>query len=105
LFTVRIINFPILLLSLCAIIIFIKQKNFKLLLLPIACCLLLVLPFLIRNIIIAGYPFYPATSFDFTNVDWKPDPQLTGQLREYIKYFNRVFTTYLDIEQTKALWS
>jgi len=105
LFTVRIINFPLLLLSLVAVIIFIKQKHFKALLLPIIFCLLLIIPFLIRNIIIAGYPFYPAIFFDVANVDWKPDPQITDRLLEYIKYYNRVSTTYLGIEQTKALGS
>jgi len=103
LFTVRIINFPVLALSVFAFIIFIKQKNFKAAFLPIACCLLLIVPLVIRNIIIAGYPFYPATYFDLTNVDWKPDPQLTERLIEYIKYYNRVSTTYLEIDQTKAL--
>ncbi len=104
LLTVRIINFPLLLLSVIAIIIFIKQKRVKIIL-PIVYCLLLNIPFIIRNIIISGYPFYPATYFDLTNVDWKPDPQMTERLLEYIKYFNRVSTTYLDIEQTKALGS
>jgi hypothetical protein len=66
---------------------------------------LLVIPFIIRNTIISGYPFYPATSFDLANVDWKPDPKITERLLEYIKYYNRVSTTYLDIEQTKALGS
>jgi len=103
LFTVRIINFPILVFSLFAFIILIKQRNVRAAFLPATCCLLLVVPFLIRNIIIAGYPFYPATYFDLTNVDWKPDPELTGRLIEYIKYYNRVSTTYLEIEQTKAL--
>ena len=105
LFTVRIINFPLLALSLFAFILFIKNKNFRAFLLPVLCCLLLIVPFLIRNIIIAGYPFYPATYFNFVNVDWKPDPQMTERLLEYIKYYNRVSTTYLDIEQTKALGS
>jgi hypothetical protein len=103
LFTVRIINFPLLVLSVLAAIILIKQKKTKALLFSMAYCLLLIIPFLIRNTIIAGYPFYPATSFDLFNVDWKPDPQLTEKLIEYIKYYNRVSTTYLEIEQTKAL--
>jgi hypothetical protein len=105
LLTVRLINYPLLLLSLYAFILFIKQKQTRKLLLPIAYCLLLIVPFLIRSIIIAGYPFYPATFFDLTNVDWKPDPQITERLLEYIKYYNRVSTTYFDIEQTKALGS
>ena len=105
LFTVRLINFPLFLLSLFAFILFIKQKQSKQLLSPLVYCYLLVAPSLIRNLIIAGYPFYPANYFDFTNVDWKPDSQMTEKLLEYIKYYNRVSTTYLDIEQTKALGS
>ena len=105
LLTIRIINFPLLLLSVIAIIIFIKQKKISTIFLPIVYCLLLIIPFIIRNIIISGYPFYPATYFDLTNVDWKPDPQMTERLLEYIKYYNRVSTTYLEIHQTKALGS
>jgi hypothetical protein len=103
LLTVRLINFPLLLLSLFAFILFIKQKQTRLLLLPVVYCFLLIVPFLIRSIIIAGYPFYPAIYFDFINVDWKADPQITERFLEFIKYYNRVSTTYLDIEQTKAL--
>jgi hypothetical protein len=105
LFTVRITNFPLLILSLIALIFFLKQKRIGLFFLLISYSLLLVIPFIIRNAIIAGYPFYPATNFDLANVDWKPDPQVTERLLEYIKYYNRVSTTYLDIEQTKALGS
>jgi len=105
LITVRLINFPLLLLSLFAFILFIKQKQHRQLFLPIVYCLLLIVPFVIRSIIIAGYPFYPATYFDFTNVDWKADPQITEKFLEFIKYYNRVPTTYFDIEQTKALGS
>ncbi len=103
LFTIRIINFPLLLLSLPAFLFFIKHKKIKSLFLPGAYCLLLIVPFLIRNVIIAGYPFYPSAYFDVVSVDWKPDPQITERLLEYIKYYNRVSTTYLEIEQTKAL--
>lgn len=105
LLTVRIVNFPLLILSLFAFISFIKQKHTRQLLLPIVCCLLLIVPFLIRSIIIAGYPFYPATYFDLADVDWKADPQITENFLEFIKYYNRVSTTYLDLEQTKALGS
>src|SRR4030095_4107159 len=42
---------------------------------------------------------------DFTNVDWKADPLITERFLEFIKYYNRVSTTYLDIVQTKALGS
>ena len=103
LLTVRLINFPLLLVSLFAFTVFIKQKQARQLLLPTIFCLLLIVPFVIRSIMIAGYPFYPATYFDFTNVDWKADPDITEGFLEFIKYYNRVSTTYFDIEQTKAL--
>lgn len=105
LFTIRIINFPLLLLPVVALIVFIKQKNYKPVVVPVVFCFLLIVPFIIRNVIITGYPFYPSTSFDFTSVDWKPDPQMTERLLEYIKYYNRVSTTHLEIEQTRALGS
>lgn len=103
LLSVRLVNFPLLLLSFFAFTLFIQHKQTRQLLLPTVYCLLLIVPFLIRSIIIAGYPFYPATYFDFTNVDWKADPRITESFLEYIKYYNRVSTTYFDIEQTKAL--
>ena len=105
LLTVRLINFPLLLLSLFAFILFMKQQQHRRLLLPLAYCFLLIFPFTIRSIIISGYPFYPATFFNFTNVDWKADPHITERFLEFIKYYNRVSTTYFDIEQTKALGS
>jgi len=105
LLTIRLINFPLLLLSLFAFILFIKQQQHRQLLLPLAYCFLLIFPFIIRSIIISGYPFYPATYFDLTNVDWKADSQITEKFLEFIKYYNRVSTTYFDIEQTKALGS
>jgi hypothetical protein len=88
-----------------AFILIIRQKQTRRLLLPIAYCFILIVPFLIRSIIIAGFPFYPATFFDFTNVDWKADPQITKNFLEFIKYFNRVSTTYFDLEKTKGLGS
>ena len=105
LLSVRLINFPLLLLSLYAFMWFINQKKIKVTFLPLIYCLLLIVPFFIRSFIIAGYPFYPSTYFDLTTVDWKADPLITENFLEFIKYYNRVSTTYLDIEQTKALGS
>jgi hypothetical protein len=105
LFTVRIIHFPFLLISLASLVFFIRQKSLKALLTSLACCLLLIIPFLARNIILTGYPFYPAVYFDWFSTDWKADPEITGRLLAYIKYYNRVSTAYFDIEQTRALGS
>lgn len=105
LFTIRIINFPLLLLSIFALYYIIKNGNWKKCLSPVIYCLFLVVPLLVRNVILSGYLFYPSPYFDFFNVDWKADPLMMEKLLEFIKYYSRVSTTFFDIEQTKALGS
>lgn len=103
LFTVRIINFPLLLLSIFSLIFLFRKKKLINYILPIACCFLLIIPFLARNIILSGYPFYPSAYFNFVPVDWKADPFMMDDLLRFIKYYGRVSTTYMDIKQTEAL--
>ena len=102
LFTVRIINYPLLLLCLFGIYSLIKENKWRTLFVPVVCSLLLTVPFFTRNVILSGYLFFPTTYFDYFNFDWKTDPQMMERLVEFIKYYNRVNTTFLDIEQTKA---
>jgi hypothetical protein len=61
------------------------------------------MPFVARNIFLTGLPFYPSSFFNWFVADWKADPVKTENLLEYIKYYNRVPTTYYTIDQTKAL--
>lgn len=105
LFTVRIINFPFILLFFFGIIYLIQSKKWKLLSVSLLFSTVLIIPFFIRNILNSGSPFFPAEYFNWFNVDWKPDVRMTENLLEYIKYYNRVPTTFLEIEQTKALGS
>jgi len=103
LFTVRIINYPVLLLALFSFFVLATRKKTGSLFILVCAGLFLVIPFLARNIIISGYPFYPAMYADWFNYDWKADPGITERLLEYIKYYNRVSTGFMDIEQTRAL--
>lgn len=105
LFTVRIINFPLLILCVFALLFLIRRRKIQNPILPLGYCLLLIAPFITRNVFISGYPFFPSMYFDWFTVDWKADIQQTEKLLEYIKYYNRVPTTFLEIEQTKALGS
>jgi len=41
-------------------------------------------PFIARNIITTGYIVFPLTSIDVANVDWKYDPELTVNVKNYI---------------------
>lgn len=85
LFTVRMLNAPLLLLtgfmlsrsSLRAAIIWISAGAF------------LIIPFLIRNVILSGYPFFPIWQVDPFTFDWKVSKPLVKEIFEFIKYYNR----------------
>ena len=59
LFTVRMMNFPLLILSLFYIIQFIKLQSFRKLSASALCLFFVIVPFLIRNCILSGYAFFP----------------------------------------------
>lgn len=101
LFTVRIVNFPLLLLSIASLMIRLRKKQQVLKLLTLS--FLLVIPFLARNVMLSGYPFYPARAFDLFQVDWKVDALVIDSLLDFIKYFNRVNDMFLPIETTRQL--
>jgi hypothetical protein len=103
LFTVRIINYPLLLLSLYGLFSLIKNKEWQRLILSLVISLCLVIPFMARNIILSGYPFYPATIFNIFSVDWKADSHATKELVDFIKYYNRVNVPFMSIDETKQL--
>lgn len=103
LFTVRIINYPFLLLAAIAVFFLVKQKAYRLLTGGLLAALVLVLPFIARNIMLSGYPFFPSLAFDWWQVDWKADPVIARELLDYIKYFNRVNVQHLPLETTKAI--
>jgi len=101
--TVRMTNFPLLIISFACLILLIKKREVKSFILYTLLILLLVIPFFIRNIVLTGYPFFPSPALGFFQVDWKPAQSSINNLLYFIKYYNRVSTTYLDLEQTKAL--
>jgi hypothetical protein len=88
LFTVRMTNAPLLLLTVIAGIgYFAYRKRF-----PWPCLFLaafFVIPFLFRNFLLSGYPLFPLYQFDFFKADWKADKSEMIQIGEFIKYYNR----------------
>ena len=90
LFTVRMMNFPLFILSLLFIFSFLKPVSIKKLLLVFFLGGFIIVPFLIRNIILSGYLFFPIYQLDFFSFDWKADKMNMEEIGNYIKYFNRV---------------
>lgn len=103
LFTVRIINYPMLLLSVFAFIRLLKLRKRRTVAGGVVIAAFLIAPFIIRNIVVAGYPFYPATQFDFFDVDWKPDGEMITRLKDFIRYYNRVNVSIMALDQTRQL--
>ena len=102
LFTVRIINFPLLIVSAFTLM-SAFQRSFKKSVTIIGISALMILPFLIRNVILSGYLFYPSMALDFFNPDWKANKEDTLKLLRYIKFFNRTNTGFVPLEQTATL--
>lgn len=101
LFTVRIMNFPLLILSLVYIFRFLKPVSIKSLLLILFFGGFIIVPFLIRNIILSGYLVFPVYQFDFFSFDWKADKMKLIEISNYIKYFNRVNPMYQSMTVTE----
>ena len=54
--------------------------------------LLIVLPYLIKNFIVTGYPLFPAT-ISLTSPDWQLPKAITNYLRQYIQTANRFYNS------------
>lgn len=73
--------------------------------LPLAALIIVLTltPFIARNIITSGYPFFPLTFPDIIHADWKAPDSIMAAQRNYIKAYARVgdeTTLYTDEEVT-----
>ena len=80
LFTVRIINYPILLLTLLSLVHVYRFQKIRCFSVNFLLVLLLIVPFIARNVILSGYPFFPVYQPDFFSFDWKADKKLTSDI-------------------------
>lgn len=103
LFTVRMMNFPLVILSLFFVIHLLNKNSFRKLLLSFFGALIFVVPFLIRNCILSGYAFFPVYQLDFFSFDWKVDKLQLIEITRYIKYFNRVNPMFQPLSVTENL--
>lgn len=99
LFSVRITNFPLIIVLISGLVMLWRLKPAQAIG-AAGVAVLLVLPFLTRNVILSGYAFYPSMSVDPFNVDWKADPVRTRELLDFIRFFNRVSDQHQEISVT-----
>lgn len=85
-------------------VLLIKRKQWKDIIINIVFGLLVVVPWLARNVIISGYLLYPYPQIDLFNVDWKmPASVLTYDSRE-IMVWGRGVKDVLRYEETIFEW-
>ena len=74
------------------LVILIKKKNLKGIIVSGILCVLMVLPYLIRNVMICGWLVYPVDSIDLFNVPWKFDKDVltrdAGEIGDWAKSMN-----------------
>lgn len=89
--TVKLSIVPIVLIGLPLLFRLVSQHRYKQLLYYVLLGCYLVFPFLIRNIIISGYLFYPVAGLDFFPVDWKmPSETVIRDNHEIIAWGRRL---------------
>jgi hypothetical protein len=101
--SVRIMNFPLLGMTLLAIGYLIRQRSYLRLTIHAGLAAFIVLPFLARNFMLSGYFFYPSPFLAVLQPDWRvPLPMLENLLR-YIKYYNRINPMFQPLQKTEQL--
>jgi len=95
--TIKLSVVPILLLAAMPALLSLIRRKIKLFFTILLISTVTLFPFFARNIITSGYLVFPSTSIDIANVDWKYNPKLTVDEKDYITAYARrpgVTTTY-----------
>lgn len=82
----------------------IKEKNYKKIFGNLLAGILIILPFLVRNVIISGYLIYPYSGLDLFDVDWKMDEAILERDRLDITMFGRGITNEKEYGKKLAEW-
>ncbi len=103
--TLKVSAIPIFILSAYSIIQLFRLKKIKASVIACFLALLIMSPFLTRNIITTGYLVFPSVFPDIVLVDWKYDNYRTKLEKDYITAYARTHANYTkeEIEKTIAM--
>ncbi len=82
--TIKLSVAPILLVAIVPALLSLVKRKIKLFFTILFISIVTLSPFIARNIIATGYIVFPSTSIDIADVDWKYDPELTVNEKNYI---------------------
>ena len=80
---------PMMLITLYSIIQLLRSKFYKQAVFGVVIGLLILIPFVTRNLITSGWVVFPSTFPDIANVDWKFDASRTALEKKYITAYAR----------------
>lgn len=83
---------------------FVKEKRVKAVVAHVAAGLVILAPWLIRNVIISGYLIYPYAGIDLFRFDWKMDPEILAKDSLDIKMFARGIQSAAEYDNSLAGW-
>ncbi len=87
--TIKFSTFPLMIVGVYALFRLIQWRKIKLLVISGVFSLLIVLPFLTRNLIASGYAFYPSTFANLFSPDWKYSSSAMKLQEKYITAYAR----------------
>lgn len=82
--TIKLSVAPVLLIAAVPALLGLLKRNIKLFFTVLLLSAITLFPFIARNIITTGYVVFPSTSIDVVNADWKYNPALTVNEKNYI---------------------
>lgn len=102
--TVKLSAAAIVILVLYPLYLLIRRKEYRKILYNGILALVIVLPYLIRNVIISGYLIYPYAGIDLFSVDWKMNPEVLRRDSLDIKMWGRGLTSIEEYDYTLFGW-
>lgn len=87
--TVKLSSLPLLLLPAMWMLGWLKEKRYRLIFWMIGLSLLIVAPWLVRNVFVSGYLIYPQPEIDLFQVEWKIPKSVVIDEREWIASWAR----------------
>lgn len=85
-------------------VLLVRQKKWKQIIMFVVMGLLIVIPFLTRNIIVSGYLIYPYSAIDLFNVDWKMAASIAADDSREIMAWGRGMTNRDLYDADFSIW-
>ncbi len=102
--TVKLSTASVVLLAVYPLYLFVKEKNTKAVFAHVSAGLVILAPWLIRNVIISGYLVYPWAGLDLFHVDWKMDPAVLADDSQDITMFARGLRSHAEYDNSLFGW-